>query len=40
VPRVGDESGETVTLPTPEPIAPLNPEEINPGPAPNMNTRG
>ena len=38
VPRVSDESGEIVTLPTPEPIAPLNPEEINPGLAPNMNT--
>ena len=39
VPRVGDESGETVTLPTPEPIAPLSPEEINPGPAPNTPRR-
>jgi multidrug resistance efflux pump len=39
VPRVGDESGETVTLPTPEPIAPLSPEEINSGPAPNMPRR-
>jgi RND family efflux transporter MFP subunit len=35
-PRVGDESGATVTLPTPTPVAPLNPEEINPGLAPGM----
>jgi len=34
VPRIGDENGATVTLPTPKPIAPLNPEEINPGLAP------
>jgi RND family efflux transporter MFP subunit len=37
VPRIGDENGATVTLPTPEPIAPLNSEEINPGLAPGMN---
>jgi RND family efflux transporter MFP subunit len=37
VPRIGDENGATVTLPTPKPIAPLNPTEINPGLAPDMN---
>jgi hypothetical protein len=37
VPRIGDESGATVTLPTPKPVAPLNPEEINPGLAPGVN---
>ncbi len=37
VPRIGDENGATVTLPTPKPIAPLNPAEINPGLAPDMN---
>jgi hypothetical protein len=37
VPRIGDENGATVTLPTPKPVAPLNPEEINPGLAPGMN---
>jgi RND family efflux transporter MFP subunit len=37
VPRIGDDNGATVTLPTPKPIAPLNPEEINPGLAPAMN---
>jgi hypothetical protein len=36
VPRIGDENGATVTLPTPKPVAPLNPEEINPGLAPGM----
>ena len=36
VPRVGDENGATVTLPTPKPVAPLHPEEINPGLAPGM----
>jgi hypothetical protein len=35
--RIGDESGSTVTLPTPKPVAPLNPEELNPGLAPDMN---
>jgi multidrug resistance efflux pump len=39
VPRVGDENGATVTLPTPTPVAPLNPEEINPGLAPGMDAR-
>jgi RND family efflux transporter MFP subunit len=37
VPRIGDEKGATVTLPTPKPVAPLNPAEINPGLAPDMN---
>jgi hypothetical protein len=37
VPRIGDENGATVTLPTPKPVAPLNPAEINPGLAPDMN---
>ncbi len=37
VPRIGDENGATVTIPTPKPIAPVNPAEINPGLAPDMN---
>jgi RND family efflux transporter MFP subunit len=37
VPRIGDENGATVTLPTPKPIAPLDPEDINPGLAPDLN---
>jgi hypothetical protein len=37
LPQIGDENGATVTLPTPKPVAPLNPEEINPGLAPGMN---
>ena len=37
VPRIGDEKGATVTLPTPKPVAPLNPSEIDPGLAPEMN---
>jgi hypothetical protein len=37
VPRIGDENGATVTLPTPKPAAPLNPTEINPGLAPGIN---
>jgi RND family efflux transporter MFP subunit len=37
VPRIGDENGAIVTLPTPKPITPLNPEEINPGLAPGTN---
>jgi RND family efflux transporter MFP subunit len=37
VPRIGDETGATVTLPTPKPTAPLDPAEINPGLAPDMN---
>jgi RND family efflux transporter MFP subunit len=38
VPRIGDENGATVTLPTPKPVAPLTPAEINPGLAPGPNT--
>ena len=38
VPRIGDENGATVTLPTPKPVAPLTPAEIDPGLAPDMNT--
>jgi RND family efflux transporter MFP subunit len=38
VPRIGDATGTTVTLPTPKPVAPLNPEQINPGLAPGPNT--
>src|ERR1700751_4494731 len=38
VPRISDEKGATVILPTPKPTAPLNPGEINPGLAPGMNT--
>jgi RND family efflux transporter MFP subunit len=37
VPRISNENGVTVTLPTPKPVAPLNPTEINPGLAPAMN---
>jgi hypothetical protein len=37
VPRISNEKGATVTLPTPKPVAPLNPAEINPGLAPEMN---
>ena len=37
LPRIGDENGATVTLSTPKPGAPLNPVEINPGLAPDMN---
>jgi RND family efflux transporter MFP subunit len=36
VPRIGSESGATVTLPTPQPSAPRTPEEINPGLAPGL----
>jgi multidrug resistance efflux pump len=38
VPRISEEKGATVILPTPKPTAPLNPREINPGLAPDMNT--
>jgi RND family efflux transporter MFP subunit len=38
VPRIGDENGATVTLPTPKPVAPLAPAELTPGLAPGMNT--
>jgi RND family efflux transporter MFP subunit len=31
VPRIGNESGAPVALPTPQPSAPLTPEDINPG---------
>jgi len=37
VPQIGDEKGATATLATPKPIGRLNPEQINPGLAPNMN---
>jgi len=37
VPRIGDQNGATVTLPTPKPIAPLDPVAIDPGLAPGMN---
>jgi RND family efflux transporter MFP subunit len=37
VPRIGDESGAIVTLPTPKPVAPVSSEELNPGLAPGMN---
>jgi RND family efflux transporter MFP subunit len=37
VPQIGDENGATVSLPTPKPVAPLSPAEINPGLAPGMN---
>jgi RND family efflux transporter MFP subunit len=37
VPRIGDDNGATVTLPTPKPIAPLDPAAIDPGLAPGMN---
>ena len=36
LPRIGDENGATVTLPTPRPAAPVSPEELNPGLAPGM----
>ena len=36
VPRIGDETGATVTLSTPKPAAPLTPEQISPGLAPGM----
>jgi hypothetical protein len=37
VPRISNESGAIATLSTPAPDAPLNPAEINPGLAPEMN---
>lgn len=37
VPPISDEKSATVTLPTPQPVAPLNPADINPGLAPDMN---
>jgi RND family efflux transporter MFP subunit len=36
VPLIGDENGATVTLPTPKPVAPLDPVQIDPGLAPGM----
>jgi hypothetical protein len=36
VPRIGNNKGAIAILPTPKPAAPLNPGEINPGLAPNM----
>ena len=36
VPRIGDESGATVILPTPKPVAPLDPEQLTPGLAPGI----
>ena len=38
VPRISNEKGAIVTLPTPKPVAPVNPAEINPLLAPDMNT--
>ncbi len=38
VPRIGGETGVTVTLPTPEPAAPRAPADIAPGLAPGMDT--
>jgi RND family efflux transporter MFP subunit len=37
VPRIGDQNGATVTLPTPKPIAPVSSKELFPGLAPGMN---
>ena len=37
VPLISNENGATVTLPTPKPVSPLNPAQINPGLAPEMN---
>lgn len=37
IPRIGDEKGAIVILPTPKPATPLNPEDLNPGLAPGMN---
>jgi RND family efflux transporter MFP subunit len=36
VPRIGGENGATTILPTPKPIAPLDPEQLNPGLAPGI----
>jgi RND family efflux transporter MFP subunit len=38
VPRISNENGAIAILPTPKPVAPLSPAEINPGLAPDMNT--
>ena len=37
VPLISNEDGATVTLPTPKPVSPLNPAQITPGLAPEMN---
>jgi len=37
VPRISNENGATVLLPTPQPLAPLDPAAINPGLATDMN---
>jgi multidrug resistance efflux pump len=37
VPRIGNEDGVTVALPTPKPLVPLNPAEFDPGLTPAMN---
>jgi RND family efflux transporter MFP subunit len=37
IPRIGDEKGAIVTLPTPKPITPSNPEELDPGLATGVN---
>jgi RND family efflux transporter MFP subunit len=39
VPRIGNESGATVTLPTPQPSEPLTPQEIDPGLAPGLTNK-
>ena len=36
IPRIGNENGATVILPTPKPVTPSNPEELNPGLAPGI----
>jgi hypothetical protein len=36
-PRIGDENGTTVILPTPKTVTPLNSEALTPGLAPGMN---
>jgi RND family efflux transporter MFP subunit len=36
VPTIGDENGATVILPTPKPVAPLDPEQLTPGLAPGI----
>ena len=36
MPTIGDENGATVILPTPKPVAPLDPEQLNPGLAPGI----
>jgi hypothetical protein len=36
VPRIGDQNGATVTLPTPKPLTPIDPAALDPGLAPGM----